>query len=503
MDNPDPMAWPKRDDITRINNYEHYDRLYFGEHYKAFAIKANKGFPENYQMLRYVVANFAGLISKVMADMLFGERIVIDVKDKNTQGFLDGIIDDNHLITQLYESSLANSRRGDSIFKMRLGAAEEEGESKIIIEELPPSIYFPEMDVSSPRFTPDKDVLAWTFSKNRKTYLQKEIHTPGLIENALYEYNPETKRIISRLTDDELKAFNIEPSTDTGIKRSLIFHIPNFRDGNGFWGTSDYRDLEQLMFALNNRITKIDNILDKHSDPILAVPPGVLDEDGKVRKERLGMFEVDNENSGFNKPEYIVWNANLESAFKEIDSLLDMLFMFSEIAPATMDRDSGGGKAESGRALKFKLLRTIAKRNRKILYYDIMIKEMLETAQEFATAHNVSVDNFSPGKEVETPEIKWGEGIIPDIIEMIDAEVARIDAGISSRADAIANLDGLKPEDAKTKVIEIDKEGAITMPASVDPTLPGKTQTPPGTPPAQAVPAPTPAKFPTPPSNRI
>lgn len=484
MNPDDPMAFPKKADLDRLTDYEHYDKLYFGDHYTAFAIKAKKGFPEQYAKLRYVVANYAGLVSRIGADMLFGEPIVIDVKDANTQKWLDGLIEDTHLVTQLYESALANSRRGDSVFKIRIDT-DEDGTQKICIEEVTPAIYFPELDPNYSRLEAKRDILAWPVadSTGKIAYLVKEIQEPGYVVTEVYRYNPDEKKIISQLTDEEVTAMGYEPRVETRIKDSLVFHIPNVRDGSSYYGTSDYKDLEQLMFALNNRITKIDNILDKHSDPILAVPPGVLDENGQVRKERLGMFEVDNENSGFNKPEYITWNANLDNAFTEIDKLIDMLFMFSEVAPAALGMDKAGGRAESGTALKFKLMRTIAKMKRKRLYYDIMIKEMLETAMELGKAWNIKIDNVTLDK-VEVPEIKWNDGVIPDISEEIDNEIKRIEAGISSKADAIARLDNIKPEDAIKKVDEIDKESAITVPTiGTTPSPTGDTVPLPKTPP--------------------
>lgn len=459
-----PLAFPKAVDKPRLQAYEHYDQLYTGDHYKAFAIKAEKGFTEKYSQLRYLSANFAGLMSRVMADMLFGEKIVFDTNDKNNQGWLSGLIDDNHLIAQLYESELGNSRRGDAVFKLRIGPSENSptAPSTVIIEEITPGIYFPVLDVSASRYTPKEDVLAWTFVQNGQTYLHKETHRPGYIFHEIYRYDP-AKEVIT--STEDVTQFGFVPQEETKIETSLIFHVPNVRDGN-FFGTSDYRDLEQLFFALNNRITKIDNILDKHSDPILAVPPGVIDEKGQVKKSALNMFVVDNENPGFNKPEYIVWNANLEWAFKEVDKIIDMLYMFSGIAPASTgyQSDQSAGQVASGRALKFQLLSTIRKRNQKKIYYDIAIKEMLETAMELGKAWNIEIDGFKVGVP-EKPDINWGDGVINDTTEMVDEEVKRIDGGLSSRADAISRLDGISPEDAAKKVKEIDKEMAITVPS--------------------------------------
>lgn len=494
MQDENPLSFPKNVDKARITAYEHYDQLRAGEHYKAFAIKAEKGFTDKYSQLRYISANFAGLMSRVMADMLFGEKIVFDVKDQNNQGWLSGLIDDNHLIAQCYESELGNSSRGDTLFKLRIGPSQNNpaAKSTVIIEEITPAIYFPTLDVSNSRYVPKEDVLAWTFNQNGKTYLHKETHRAGYIFHEIYQYDPNRQTIIST---EDVTAFGFKQQEETKVERSLIFHIPNVRDGN-FFGVSDYKDLEQLFFALNNRVTKIDNILDKHSDPILAVPPGVIDEKGQVKKSALNMFVVDNETPGFNKPEYIVWNANLEWAFKEVDKLIDMLYMFSGIAPASTgySSDQQGGQAESGRALKFKLLSTIRKRNQKKIYYDIALKEMLETAMELGKAWNIEIDGFKVAKP-EKPEIDWGDGVINDTTEMVDEEVKRIEGGLSSRADSIARLDGLAPDDAKKKVKEIDAESAIKVPSLEKPAAPGKPALPAGSNPGQnPQPAGTPAQ---------
>lgn len=483
MQQDNPLVFPKEVDKARKQKYAHFDKIYYGDHYDAFLIKADKEIRERYARLRYIVGNFGGLMSRVLADMLFGETITVDVDDKKTQVFIDGLMEDNQLLAQLYESELANSRRGDACFKLRVGPRNpDDDKSTIIIEEFSAANYYPVLQQDTNRNVPKQDVIAVVFKRNNKTYLHKEIHEPGLIRNEVWGYNEKDEKLTSM---ENVEDFGFLEQVETGVKRSLVFHIPNVRDGGGFWGTSDYRDLDPLFFALNNRMTSVDNILDKHSDPILAVPPGVLDEDGKVKKEALGMFEVDNETPGFNKPEYIVWNANLDSAFKQIDKLVTMLFLFSEISPASAAMDEGGGgQAESGRALKFKLLATIRKRNRKLRYYDQFLKDMFEVAQELSIFHKAPVGDIIPAK-TERPKIKWPDGVINDIVEETEVAGQRIDQGTLSRTDAIAQLDGITPDEAKKKVKEIDDENTADLPPITNNTngagtgQPGSTQQPP------------------------
>lgn len=486
MQDESPLVFPKKADKLRLEKYSHYDRLYSASHFDAFSIRSEQGFNVIYARLRYVVANFCGLVSRVLADMLFGETITIDVKNKDLQNFIDAFQEQNQLFNQLYESELVNSRKGDDVFKLRVGQRNPkvpEAPSEIIIEEIGPDCYFPTFSKQSGRGQADEDVLVTQFKQvsertgKNTTYIHREIHTPGLIQHEVYQYDPSQEKIIAQ--EKDVNAFGWPEQEATGVNRSLVFHIPNVRDGPGYWGTSDYSDIENLQFALNNRVTKTDNILDKHSDPILAVPPGVLDEQGNIRKEQLGMFEVDNENPGFNKPEYVTWNANLDAAEKQVDRLVEFLFMFSEIAPAAFGLDKGG-VAESGRALKFKLLATIRKRNRKKRYYDQAIKDMLVTAMELAKFHKVPMGGIIP-TEVERPTIAWGSGLIPDETEEIDNAVKRVDSGLSSRADEIAKLDEMTPDEAQKKVTEIDKENAQNAPPAVVNNLSAEPEAPPGT----------------------
>ena len=460
MQNDNPLVFPKEVDLVRQQKYSHFDRIYFGEHFEAFSIKADKEVRERYAKLRYVVSNFGGLMSRVVADMLFGEPVTIDVTDKN-QVFIDNLIEQNQLFSQLYETALVDSRRGDACLKLRIGLRHpKDDENTIIIEEFPATNYFPVLEQNATRNTPTQEVIAIQFKQNKRTYLHREIHEPGLIVNEVWGYDEKQRKLTSQ--EDPTK-FGFDEQKETGVKRSLIFHVPNVRDGSGYFGTSDYVDLDSLFFALNNRMTSVDNILDKHSDPILAVPPGILDEKGRVKKESLSMVEVDNEQPGFNKPEYIVWNANLESAFKQIDKLIEVLFMFSEIAPASLGREQGGGMAESGRALKFKLLATIRKRNRKLRYFDQAMKDLLQTAQELSLVHGVQILGAKP-VEAERPKIVWPDGVLNDPVEETEVSIQRIDAGIQSRADAIAHLDGMSPDEAREKVEQIDKENTNDLP---------------------------------------
>lgn len=452
----DYFTFPYPADKYRLQQYDYYENLFLGNHFDAFLQKIDSPlYGKEYSRLRYVAANFAGLVTKVCADLLFIEPPKIKVADGDQQ-FVDDLVTENKLPVVMYESAIANSYQGDNLFKVRLGKRHPSDEDmSLIIEEQTAKVYFPKLNPNNVKEQPLEQELAWKVKIGEDMYLRKEIHVPGYIYNKLYLLKDET--IVMEVDLSLLGIPDLLPEQETKVDRPLLVHVPNFRAGNRYFGLSDYYDLGPLFYAINNRITKVDNILDKHSDPILALPPGILDENGRVKKERLGLIERPEGATGDQDPAYITWDANLESAFLEIDKLMEMLFMTSEVSPAAfgMDKD---GVAESGRALKFKLLRTLAKVQRKQLYYGEALKEVIFTAQKLAKAWGIKVNGRTLQGEPKIPEIEWRDGLPADMMEMVDIEVKRLDAGLTTAEESIMRLDDVDEDTAKEKAGLIKKE---------------------------------------------
>lgn len=456
--------FPYEQDMERIESYEHNERLYRGKHFDAFNMKVNDvRFSKKYEQLKYVVCNFASLLSKVCADFLFSEKPKF-IADKGDQFFLDELVEFNELHLQNYESAVHSSIFGDCIYKIRIGKKNTEDiEESVLIEEISPKIYYPHLDLQNVRKRPEVTELAWLIEKKNERnevekFLRREIHEPGYILNELWMM--EGNKVLQQVDlKTLLETENLPEVQETMTDFNWIWHVPNTRLASGFFGESDYNDIETLLYSLNNRVSKIDNILDKHSDPILALPEGVLDEHGEVARGSFHMFEKP---QGTNeKPEYIVWNAELTSAFSQIDKLVEFLFLFSEVSPDVVGM--GKGQSDSGRALKLRMLRTLAKVQRKRLYYDLILKDMLFKAQEISLAHGVGVNGVKLSKPPAEVSIDWQDGLPDDEQEMILIEQMRLDAGLSTTADALMRLDGLSPDKAEQKAKELEEGTRLTL----------------------------------------
>ncbi len=104
--------------------------------------------------------------------------------------------------------------------------------------------------------------------------------------------------------------------------------------------------IETVFAAINDRLVQIDYILWKHSDPT-AYGPDLESTNGAVQFG--GKYIPVNKDDP--TPGYMVWQAQLDAAFKQLDMLLSIVFQMSEtpqwLFGTTMSGDNSGGTGTS------------------------------------------------------------------------------------------------------------------------------------------------------------
>lgn len=442
---------PTEDDVGRLKNYARFRKMMRGRHKEVFEDVKESLLPSEKKSL-YVAVNFAGIVSKLSADLLFGEAPMFRVSDAKAQKNLDDIAKDNALQTLCHTMALSSSYRGDCVFKARFGKfCDWDERAYPIIEAVPSSSFFPVinddnvMDLSA-------GIIAWRRKVGSDLYLRREIHIPGKIVNELYRMESETT-IGAQIKLGSLPEYaGMKEIEETGFPGLLVEYVPNWRLDDEFWGISDYFDMETLQEELNGRVTKIAEILDKHSKPRLILPPGVMKYDEKlnrwyVEKEDLEALEVDPEQVA-DLPRYLTWDAQLTACFDEIDRLLDFLLIVTETAPAAIGLSSKeGGQVESGRALRFRLMRTIGKINRKERFFDVALKNILYAAQVLNAAHG-------NGATPEPVSIEWQDGLPEDPMETAEIVNGRVGSRTMSLKRALT-IDGLSGDALEEELAEI------------------------------------------------
>ena len=451
------LGWPPEDDVPRLGAYRRYERVFSGDHATAFE-QTSARMPDGMRRIIYVSVNLGGLLSKVSSDFLFGEAPVFRVGDPDTkeQMALEDLVRNNDLLTTFYEAGLSASFRGDAVFRTREGRRNprDDAAREVIVEEVPAYSYFVERDPDNVR-----EVLSESIAWSRKDpvrgrhHLRVETHLPGTIVQTAFELNPDTEKVGLQVRLSDLYGDAAPPEeTETGVEDPLLVHVPNYRHGSLYFGLSDYEDVMTLFDALNNRLSKIDRILDHHADPKLVGVPGLADPRGAVDVSKLAYIEADSEIFKY-LPRYITWDGQLEAAYRELERIVLYVCQVTETSPAALGlNDGSGGSAESGVALRLRYLTTEHKTNRKKRYFDRGLKRLLKVALELGAA---TLGTPAPDRE---PEIQWQDGIPQIYAEAVTTEVARTAAGLTSKVSAIQRIDQCTAEQAEEELQRIRDE---------------------------------------------
>lgn len=458
--------FPFKEHYSRIERYRENMLLFRGEHFELFKKYNLKAYNEI-----YIAVNLAGLICKKSADLLLGEEPIISAgREDNSaeQQALDRLTSTNDMHVVNYESALYNAVKGDSFYRIRYGQENggliENEEYRVFIEGVAPEHVFPEVSPLN-----KKKILVYHYcvpcynSAENEWSLICESHGAGYIIYHSYELNP-----IEYNSNGEAIKFNIGGALDnpqyqyTGVNKPLIVHIPNTAGSDTWEGIDDLNDNKGLFDELNNRLSQIASILDKHADPALAVPVGLLDEgeDGqaKFRVAVDKVFEVLGKDDII--PEYITWNGNLQEAISEMKEVINLILMNSEIPAIALGLTDAGTSGASGLSIKFRMNSLLSKIKRKRLYYNKGLKEIYRLAQELEKS--LGIANY----DVVTPHINFNDGLPTD--ELQEANIMSIRTGnmpTLSQLSAIMRMDNMTEEQAREELerIKADLEEANKM----------------------------------------
>ena len=476
--------YPHEDHEERIERYRKNKKLFKGFHYDVFERVHNR-LSKNQRNLVYIAVNLPGLICKKSADFLFGESPTYSAgkEDKsNEQKALERLVQQNDLNITNYETALSNAFRGDAFYKIRWGQqwggilSKDIDPFRIFIEAQNPEYVFPEVSptdankiiayhIAYPQLIEADDGERWV--------LNVESHYPGKIRYRrleMTEFNTNLdNEVIRWKIQSELSVEKAEVST--GVPFPLVVHVPNYALDDSWEGIDDLSELEPLFDELNNRLSQIAVILDKHADPAIAVPAGSLTEDEKgnpvFHVGRDKVFEVLGKEDI--TPEYITWDGKLDAAFKELEFLVDKILLLAEIPPVALGKDNSGTSGASGLSIKWRMNSLLAKINRKRQYYDKGLKQVLLIAQMLEHAQMKKAFQ-RPDYEVTVPIIQFKDGLPDDDLEQ--AQIAQVRTGgkpIQSQLSAIMEMRGLTEEQALREIERIREEekAELTVNASI------------------------------------
>lgn len=452
--------WPPVKEHKRLQKIEENRLLFEGKHERVFKdfwerIERHDGVSTKSYAL---ILNYFKRMTTLIADLLVGEHPEIsaemdggtDADQETAQSHMDRVIAENELWSKLYQLALDIPPCGTAVLKTYMGT------ERAYIDVVPPDIYFEVVSESNIRETLYR-VLGWVVGEDPDRRLQVEIHSRGAVEYRTYELNSLTIR--RQMTDEEFDGV-----VETGVDEFLVQPIQSILPSSEVYGLDDYQDLESIVGEMAARVSQMSKIMDKHSEPNMYGDSAALEYNPATGQSQIrgggAYFPVD---AGGTEPGYLTWDGQLESNFKLLEFLQEQLYILSETSASAFGQFRSGG-AESGTALRLRMIATLAKVNRIRMHMEPVIKRVLRSAMQ------LEVNAGRPDSmAADYITIDWKDGLPADEKEETTIASMQKDAGLASTERLIRRLHGLEGEALEAEMDRITDEmaaGAAPSPAA-------------------------------------
>ncbi len=440
------------DTSERMRRYAKNKAIFEGKHADVFEeqFKRIERVIGNFgEIISYpVVLNYQKLISLKIGDLLFGEfpHISAGEEDSVEHETLESIVETSDLVNTLFESAIDVSRYGDGI----LYVYNDDGIGKIDVSQ--PSLWFPIVGNDNIKKVVNH-VLAWSYEIDDKHYLKAQIHYKGYYEEQVYLVE---KSMGSCYYIKQLLSSNI---IKTGLDDFAVIHVPNVMTSDRVTGIDDYHDIESIISELLVRVGQISRVLDKHAAPSVSGPSTALEKDPTSGEWKLKMGNYfPRDSSDEPTVEYITWNAGLESSFKQIENLINSLYVISEMGAILLGEVDKMGNAASGTALRLKMMSPLAKVRRVAKRFTPAIKKAINLCSQLGGEGVVNLKDTKIS-------ITWMDGIPNDDKEIADIISVRTGGKPSmSTKRALMQYDEMSSDDADAEIELINEEEAMNNP---------------------------------------
>ena len=217
-------------------------------------------------------------------------------------------------------------------------------------------------------------------------------------------------------------------------------------------------------------------------DPNMYGDESALDEDPETGEQYFkGGGKYFPVSAGGTPPGYVVWDAQLEANWKEIEILKEQLYIVSETSEACFGQMKSGF-VESGSGLKRLMIAPLAKAQRIRMKMDPALKKAIKLCSQINGGTNLKDCSVN---------ISWQDGIPTDELEM--SNIMAIRTGSTggrptiSTFTAIKRLDNKSDEDVQAELDriaddteEMNPTPGIGFDKSTEPTQNSTKVTPPG-----------------------
>ena len=298
--------------------------------------------------------NYQRLMTLKVADLVCGEPPIISGVTPKENAAIRDVRDTSDFDAKLYATVIDISRYGDSVWRVY-----KDYDKKMNFTPWDPSQWFPvvRQDGTNSFIA---HCLCWMENRSKDVhrpdyYLHAQIHEvakPGQYTYKVFKVNIDGTTIHKQVSSEEIK---------TGLTQCAVTPLKAFMTTNSVYGYDDYMTLDSILAEIMTRVGQISAILDKHADPNITGPASMLKMNPDTGEYYLDTGKFYAISPGEEKPEYMTWDGQLTSAFKQLEFLINQLYILSEMGAALLGGQDGSSQAISGTAMRFKMVNPLAK----------------------------------------------------------------------------------------------------------------------------------------------
>lgn len=488
-------AFPPEAETPRIERYRQNAMLFDGDHFADPELRSRNPQDVNTppvnlylkcaERISQVIGNFDDVISfptllnyqRLMtlktADLVCGEYPTISGATAQENEAIRDVRDESDFDTKLYSTVIDISRYGDAVWRIYKDLT-----GRMNFTCWDPCEWYP-IVAQDGTCRIKAHCICWIENVsedplNPEYQLHVQVHScePGGVGK--YRHDVYSMTASGTTIGDLISSEYV----NTGLDRCAIVHLRAFATSNSVYGYDDYMPVDSLLAEIMARVGQISGILDKHADPNITGPVSMLQVDPKTGEMHLRTGKFFAVSPGEEHPEYMTWDGQLTSAFKQLEFLINQLYILSEMGAALLGGQDGSSQAISGTAMRFKMVNPLAKVRRIANSLTRPVRQLLSNLSvsaevdesEFETTESSVVKPLQLPIPIKHISVFWADGLPDDPRENIEnAKLATGETKMMPLENAIMEFFGRSNEEALQWIARIREETAAKVETTVNP----------------------------------
>ena len=342
--------FPSKEVQGRNIVYEYRHKQYTGEYARNKRLIARIQDKEQEIPYKVISLNYFKLLTNKMTDLVLNNDVAVKTGDIKRDKEVGKLIEKTNYIGNIRKAFKMCTEYGDVCVKATNSS----------VSPFAPTNAFKVVDKSNTNDTKAIVLYEYLYDKGDTTktykYVRFEIHFTGKIFEIVKTfscglYNGKYGGLIGQSVDFEYKGRKIPKDGiwyNTGVDDcKLVSWISINSEDDGVYGTSVYEDIEDIVYAIEQRLSVNQHLLDNSMTPFLVVGMDMIETDPNSGKRSLklvnGTYMV---SSGDTDVKSVELNYNLTNSENMLGILKQFLYELSEMGKTFLSGEYSGNISE-------------------------------------------------------------------------------------------------------------------------------------------------------------